>query len=89
MLMEGRHGTMVRVMAAYRPVKSMVTQGTVYNQQLRHWRDVKGIFKCPIVLVDKHLEEELKTWLLAGENVAVAMDANEDIRTGKVSVIMR
>ena len=63
--------------------------GHSYNQQLRYWRDDKGIFKCPIVLFDKHLEEELKTWLLAGENIAVAMDVNEDIRTGKISVIMR
>ena len=47
MLMEGRHGTMVRVMEAYRPVKSMVTQGTVYNQQLRHWRDDQRHLQVP------------------------------------------
>ena len=87
MLIQGRHGHHTRMVSAYRPNKSLTTAGTVYRQQLRHWRD-KNIFECPIKLFEEHLEEEIKGWMLLGDHLMIGIDANEDVRTGTVATMM-
>ena len=88
MLIQGRHGHHTRMVSAYRPNKSLTTAGTVYRQQLRHWRD-KNIFDCPLKLFEEHLEEEIKGWMLLGDHLMIGIDANEDVRTGTVATMLR
>ena len=39
MKIEGRHQHFTKVLTAYRPHKNTSSLGTVYNQQLRYWRE--------------------------------------------------
>jgi hypothetical protein len=59
MLIQGRHGHHTLMVSVYRPNKNLTTAGTVYRQQLCHWRNNNN-FECPLKLFDEHLEEEIK-----------------------------
>ena len=60
MKIEGRHQHCTKVLTAYRPHKNTSSLGTVYNQQLRYWREDQNNFTCPIQLFDTQLEELLQ-----------------------------
>ena len=87
MRIQGKHGHFTRVLSAYRPCKSTATLGTVYRQQLTYWSS-KGEFACPLDLFDKHLEALLGEWKESGDHIVVGIDANEDIRTGKIQKML-
>ena len=84
---QGKHGHFTRVLSAYRPCKSTATLGTVYRQQLTYWSS-KGEFACPLDLFDKHLEALLGEWKESGDHIVVGIDANKDIRTGKIQKML-
>jgi hypothetical protein len=88
MLLQGRHGHHTRMVSVYRQCKNTATPGTVYNQQLRHWRDNQKS-ECPLELFNEHLEVEIKAWLLLGDHLMIGMDANKDVQTGKVAAMLR
>ena len=83
MRLQGRHNQFVRVISAYRPCKNEGSQGTVYSQQLSYWENKKNP-ECPLKLFDQQLEALIQSWLDLGDHVVLGIDANEDIRTGKV-----
>jgi hypothetical protein len=88
MLLQGRHGHHTCMVSVHRPHKNLTTAGTLCNQHLGYWRD-KENFECPLKRFDKHLEEEIKVWLLLGDPLMFSMDANEDVRTGTVATMLR
>jgi hypothetical protein len=73
MLLQGRHDHHTHMVSVYRPNKNLTTAGTVYRQQLHHWRD-KNKFECPLQLFDKHLEEEIKAWLLLRDHLMIGIN---------------
>jgi len=81
---QGRDGVHTRVLSAYRPVKNTSYIGSTYQQQLRYFRSQNN-HTDPLELFDKHLLEEITPWLAAGDHVIISMDANQDVRTGKLA----
>jgi hypothetical protein len=56
---------------------------SVWNQQ-RSYFDDKNDDRCPRVLFNLHLADAIRAWLAAGDQLVVALDANEDVRSGTV-----
>jgi hypothetical protein len=79
----GRNNVSLRVVTAYRPVRNTTGAMSVWNQQ-RSYFDDKNDDRCPRELFNVHLADAIRTWLDAGEQLVVSMDANEDVRSGTV-----
>ena len=88
MRFQGRDGHFTRMISAYRPCRNSASLGTVYRQQMTYWSR-KGEWDCPLDLFDKHLEELLALWKLSGDRIILGIDANEDIRSGKIHSMTR
>lgn len=87
MRIQGRHGYHVSVILAYRPCKNTATTGTAYMQQQSYWEN-KKVFECPLTLFDRDLKALIEERKLKGDHVIVGIDANEDVRQGKVKALM-
>ena len=79
----GRNNVSLRVVTAYRPVRNTTGAMSVWNQQ-RSYFDDKNDDRCPRELFNLHLADAIRTWLAAGDQLVVALDANEDVRYGTV-----
>ena len=75
---QGRHGTFLRIISAYRPVINTSDVGSTYQQHLQYFRS-KGIQECPRKLFDKHLKHLLEEWVTMGDHIILDIDANEDV----------
>ena len=85
-LLKGKENHRTRIITAYQPVSQSSEEKlkAVYNQHRRHFGS-KGIKGCPRDLFRKQLISEMKKWRKDGERLILAMDANDDIDTGKIS----
>ena len=63
---------------------SKATGKTVYEQHLRHFRREKQFDAEPRQQFIIDLEKQLQQWLAEGDKLIVALDANEDVRTGDI-----
>ena len=66
------------------PCASTIGKGTVYNQHKLHFRE-QELDREPRQALLEDLQEALTSWNSNGEKIIVFMDANEDIREGKVA----
>ena len=77
MLIQGKHNMYTRIIAAYCPVISRIQggagQSTVYAQQLR------VLLKDPIEAFWHDLQQQLRIWVDAGENLIVSGDWNKNV----------
>ena len=77
MLIQGKHNMYTRIIAAYCPVRSRIQggagQSTVYAQQLR------VLLKDPIEAFWHDLQQQLRIWVDAGENLIVSGDWNKNV----------
>ena len=78
----GKAGVSVKVYSAYRPVKSTQTISTVYQQQIYHYQNEGKVDICPRKQMIDDLCQEVTQAITAGDQVVVALDANEDLRSG-------
>jgi hypothetical protein len=76
--MEGRQGHHLRVVSAYRPVKS-IGPGTVYSQHERYFQSQSIRHGDPRQIFYRDLLEEVNTWKQQGDHIIIGMDANKDI----------
>ena len=76
----GRNGLTFRFVAAYRPVLNKTGALSVWNQQktflLEH-----GDTRCPRQVFLEDLLEEIKQWKDEGDQIAISVIANEDVRS--------
>jgi len=79
-LINGRQGHSFRVVCAYNPCKSTLLN-SVYQQHVR-WLDKENRSDDPHTALEKDLRQALLSWLDDGEEIAVCMDLNQDIRRG-------
>ena len=61
---------------------------TVYNQHRAHLQQIKDD-REPHQAWLEDFQKELSTWIKAGENLVVKLDANSDVRTGKVAQLLQ
>ena len=86
MRVQGRHGHHTRIISAYRPCKNRETLGTTYRQQETYWTN-NNEPRCPIKVFDEQLEALLDLWLTTGDHIILGLDANEDVRSGKIAAM--
>ena len=82
----GRNSIITRVVCAYRPCLPMGTDKvySVYTQHQCYW-DAKHIDVCPREAFTTDLCTELDLWLQHGEQVIIALDANENQKDGSLA----
>jgi hypothetical protein len=77
------------VLSGYRPnPDSNDRPGTVFSQQERHLRS-KHDDRDPQRTFIKDLEVQLDLWMTAGNLIIIGLDANDNVRTGPVSAMLR
>jgi hypothetical protein len=83
----GQNGIITRVVCAYRPCAPADTDKTlsVYAQQQWYFDEQLDDI-CPREAFIRDLSEDLDNWIGQGEQVIVALDANEDLRRGPMSM---
>jgi hypothetical protein len=77
----GCNGISLRRITAYRPVRNTTGAMSVWNQQ-RSSFDTKDDDRCPRDIFISDLLTEVTTRLESGDQLVLAMDANEDICVG-------
>ena len=80
-LLRGKDSIKLRVIAAYRPVRSSSGATTVWNQQHTYFLE-KGQGTCPRILFNEHLTAAIKTWCEEGDQIVLGIDYN-DILNGQ------
>jgi hypothetical protein len=82
----GRNNITTRVICAYRPCLPTGTDKSlsVYAQHQRFF-DERNDDICPREAFIRDLCGELDQWLITGDQIIIALDANEDMRTGAVA----
>jgi hypothetical protein len=86
----GRNNITTRVICAYRPCFPTGSDKSfsVYTQHQRYF-DERNDDICPREAFIRDLSGELDHWLLTGDQIIIALDANEDMRTGAVATAFR
>ena len=84
----GRQGISLRVVTAFRPVLNTSGALSVWTQQKSNF-EAKDVDRCPrdIFIVD--ILKEVQTWKEEGDQIVIRIDANEDVRTGKLAKAFR
>jgi hypothetical protein len=80
--MQGKEGHTVRIATAYCPCESPGAS-TVYHQQARGLSK-RNDHRDPIDALREDLERAIIEWKTEGDHVIIGMDANEDVRYGKL-----
>jgi len=86
MFAQGRDGHKVRIIVAYQPCVSKLSQlGTVHTQHRRYLNSHGRKDETPRSAFRKDLIIALLTWRQAGERLILFMDANEDTTKGPLN----
>jgi hypothetical protein len=82
----GRNGIVTRIVCAYRPCAPTGKDKifSVYAQQQRFFDEQLDDI-CPREAFIRDLFAAMDTWIEQGEQVIVALDANEELRSGKIA----
>ena len=82
----GRNGMVMRVVCAYRPCVPSGDRSSqsVYAQHQQYF-DGKRDDVCPRKAFIRDLGKEITKWLAAGDQIIICLDANEDMKQGKVA----
>jgi hypothetical protein len=91
LLLQGKQGHRVRLITGYRPHKlqSGLNSGeqTVAAQHQRFFRS-QGRELEPQEAFIQDLDKEIEGWLQNGEELVIALDANEDVRSGATNTML-
>ena len=87
--MSGCRGRVTRVITAYQPVRARKKgYNTVYRQQHRHFSS-QGRRGCPRSFFREDLRQFLLQCIAQEERVILMLDANENMKTGKLARMFR
>jgi hypothetical protein len=93
-IVQGKHGHRTVFASGYRPNKSEPTRddmklGSVYVQHLNYLRApaIKRYKECPRQAFITDLENRIRAWQTLGYAIAIGLDANEDVRNGKIAAM--
>jgi hypothetical protein len=85
--LQGRQGVSTIVVTVYRPCDSNGPE--TVNQQHRRYLAKKKRTEEPRTALYTDLFEEITAWKLAGSQIILGIDANEDVRTGETAEFFR
>jgi hypothetical protein len=77
----GKQGIAVRIYTVYTPTKNKKDLGSTYNQHLDYFHE-QGLERDPRKAIIDDLCKEIETAMKEGDQIAVILDANEDVRQG-------
>ena len=80
----GKAGVNIRIIIGYRPVPNKTGAASVWSQHKTYF-DEHDIPGCPIELFQQDLLAELRKWQEDGDQLALLLDVNEDVRTSQFS----
>ena len=80
----GRHGIVLRVISAYRPVLNPSAPLAVYNQHRRRLME-NDDDRCPRTALIEDLCKELQQWIAEGDQIVLGMDVNANITQATVT----
>jgi hypothetical protein len=81
-MMQGKAGINIRVITAYRPVLNRSGFGSVWSQQYGYFRSIQRLGD-PRDLFTEDLCKEIQGWMEQGDQIALLIDANDDVRDGR------
>jgi hypothetical protein len=85
---KGKNNRLVRVITAYRPVKNLVSAGSVWNQQ-QYYADKHSKTGNPHQRWLEDLCSEIVEWIQQGESLIVLVDLNDNIMSGRTATRLR
>jgi hypothetical protein len=77
----------LRVVGAYRPNPKGTGENTVHAQHQKYLLQQEDT-RDPQVAFNQDLAKQIKKWTLMGDQIIVALDANDDLRDGSVKRMM-
>jgi hypothetical protein len=77
----GKQGIAVRIYTVYTPTKNKKDLGSTYNQHLDYFHE-HGLEHDPPKAIIDDLCKEIEAAMKEGDQIAVILDANEDVRKG-------
>lgn len=83
-LLQGRQGIQVRIISGYRPIEDKSNRPhTVYSQHEYYYRaiDQSNGYRNPRKSFFEDLDNSIKSWMEAGDQIILGLDANEDIHS--------
>ena len=87
-LLQGRQGIQIRIISGYRPVDDRSNRPfTVYSQHEYYFNNTitANGYRNPRTAFFEDLDNSIKEWMAAGDQIILGIDANEDIHTGTTS----
>ena len=87
-LVEGKSHQYIRYVTAYLPCPNATGNDTVYSQHQRHFRAQKTD-REPVEAMIQDLHQAISSWIAEGEKVVIGMDANQDVRSGDMAIMLR
>jgi len=87
-LFSGKEGRRTRIVSVYNPITSSPGPHTVNRQQTRRLRATKH-YRKPTDALREDLKKAVITWIKAGEHLITGLDANEDVRRGELTSMLR
>ena len=87
-LSSGKKGHQTRIVSVYNPIGTSKGALSVNQQQTRKLQTVDNN-QTPRDALIKDLRKLVKQWIEDGEHLIIGMDANEDVRTGKLTTMLR
>ena len=89
LLIEGKKGKRTRIVTGYQPCKSREGQLlTVYQQHRRYLQSIRDPTE-PRKAFIRDLSQTLRQWREEGDSLIVMLDANEDIRGGRIAQVFK
>jgi hypothetical protein len=85
----GNEAVSTVLISAYVPCKPSSSKGETFWDQCRYFHKAKGNFRDPAVILVEDLLEEIARWRLAGLEVILALDANQNIYTGPLATALQ
>lgn len=87
-LLAGKKGYKTRIISVYNPIRTSTGALSVNKQQTRRLRTLQDT-RPPRDALIEDLRTAVKQWIEDGKHLIVGMDANEDVRTGKLTSMLR
>ena len=85
---QGKGGITFRIAVGYRPVPNQTGPLSAWSQQKAFFQNI-DIDDDPRTMFLSDLEDSVREWKSAGDQVLLACDFNDDIRSGPVDACMR
>lgn len=83
-----KKGHKTRIVSVYNPIGTSTGTLSVNKQQTQRLKTLQDT-RSPRDALLEDLRKAVKQWIVDGEHLIISMDMNEDVRTGKLTPVLR